>query len=384
MTDPRDKKAQVDRYLKSFAKEAAREERQKIKRQKARKAAREPQSYRDRREVEEPDDWQDWEQDAPAPRERKRRRRGAADVPASTTQRARVLRCNQQFCDVLCEGEAGERRVLLTPADRSLGFVVGDWVAVEARGDTGLRVRAVLPRQACLQRSDPSRPRAAKVLAANVDLAVLVLAARDPAFKPALIERYLLAVDAVGIPVLVCVNKADLCEPDARAGIEASLAEYRQLGLTCLWVSAEAGEGLAELQAAIAGQTVVFSGHSGVGKSSLLNALDPEAGRRTGGGRAFDGKGRHTTTRAEMRALGGDSWWIDTPGVREFGLWEICPEDLRRGFRGFAALAPGCRFKDCAHRVEPDCAVRAAVTAGKVSPRRYELYLRLMDELSEA
>ncbi|MCB9898601.1 MAG: ribosome small subunit-dependent GTPase A [Planctomycetes bacterium] len=263
------------------------------------------------------------------------------------------------------------------PSDAGTSPAVGDLVDFATR-EGHLRVARVHPRRSELVRSDPGNLHARRVLAANVDVAVLVLACARPAFKPGLVDRVLLALGGSGIGLVVVANKSDLLDDGAaRTAIEERLAPYPSLGVPVLLASARSGEGRDALQAHVRGRTAVFVGHSGVGKSSLLNLLDPEGRRRTRAGREGDGKGRHTTTASTLTELSDGTLVIDTPGVRAFGLWDVDAATLRDAFPELVAHAGGCRFRDCSHLVEPDCAVRAAVETGAIPRARWDAYARI-------
>jgi ribosome biogenesis GTPase len=262
-------------------------------------------------------------------------------------------------------------------------LAVGDEVSVSLRGEVA-RVESVATRRTTLSRPDPGNAHRHRVLAANIDIAVLVLSVRRPTFRPGLVDRFLVALDAGGVMPAIVANKADLLEDTAaRADILEALAPQMALGISAILVSAETGEGLHALRSLVRGRRSVFVGHSGVGKSSLLNALDPDGARLTHAGREGDGKGRHTTTHSTLTSLPDSTEVIDTPGVRAFGLWHMDRAALRDAFPDLAAHAPGCRFRDCSHLVEPDCAVRTAVDRGEVAASRFASYLRIHASLDE-
>jgi ribosome biogenesis GTPase len=235
----------------------------------------------------------------------------------------------------------------------------------------GHRVKRVLPRRTWLSRPDPGNPRREKVVAANMDLVVVVVAAADPPLHPGLIDRYLIAIEQGKADAAICVNKSEL---GASAAIEQVLQPYRKLPAPIVVCSARTGAGIDELRAIIAGKLCVFVGHSGVGKSSLLNALLPGAGAPTGDVSGVTGKGQHTTTRSQIYDLAGGARVIDTPGVREFGLWKLDPAEVRLYFHDFDEAAAQCRFSDCTHLHEPDCMVRVQVDAGVIDGSRYARY----------
>jgi len=265
-------------------------------------------------------------------------------------------------------------------AKPSKAVVVGDRVLVEASGD-GLAVVAVEPRASAISRTDPSRPRREQILVANVDTVLVVAAAREPELVPALVDRFLVAAESRGLAAGIALTKIDL-DPAAASGELATL--YRGLGYAVLPVSAVTGEGLDPVRAFLRDRTTTLLGHSGVGKSALANALDPSLRLRVGSVHAGTGLGTHTTTTVSLLRLPWGGYLVDTPGIREFGLWNMDPRDLRHAYREIAALAPGCRFADCTHEHEPGCAVKEAAAAGAIAPCRYESYLRLLRSIREA
>ncbi len=303
--------------------------------------------------------------------------------PDTGGRRALVVAVARTMLSVRYTGADGrlapgaEQRV---PSPHELGpLAVGDEVHVDpVRG----RVTHTEPRRSRLARPDPSTLHRERVLAANVDHAVVVLVASNP--KLGLADRVILAVERGGVAPVLCVNKVDLLAGTAaRAELGNTLAPYRDMGLRCPLVSATTGEGIEELGTLLVGATCVLLGHSGVGKSSVLNALDPAAHERTGAVRAGDGKGRHTTTSSSLRELDNGTRVIDTPGVRAFGLWPLERAALLAAFPEIAAHGAGCRYADCSHLVEPDCAVRDAVERGAVSTLRHASWSRLVGTLGE-
>ena len=275
--------------------------------------------------------------------------------------------------------DGGDQMVLLSPdAPRP---AVGDEAFVHDDGEGNLRLAAIGERRSVLSRPDPQTRHKALVLAANVDVAVIVASAKAPGFRPALIDRCLIAIWHGGATPMVCLNKVDLIDGEERAQMQARLGAYGDLGIEVRLTSTETGEGVAELIAGLAGKTCVLLGHSGVGKSSLLNAMDPERERRTSRGREFDGKGRHTTTASELVELADGTRLIDTPGVRSFGLWEIRSDEVQDYFPELAEVAGSCRYRDCSHLVEPGCAVPEALAAGTLHAARFDAYRRIRSSL---
>ena len=309
-----------------------------------------------------------------------------------------------------CEVEwGGEIAVCHLPKALALvqksDLAVGDRLRVARRPSGELVVAQVLPRSSRLSRPDPLLAHRERVLAANLDLAVVVTALRKPALATGLLDRFLVALAHGGVPAAIVVNKYDLAQVDqvdrvdeveeagAAAGASepgaasdpelARLAPYRALRIPFLFCSAKTGRGIEELRRLIAGKTVVFVGHSGVGKSSLLAALSPELDVRVGEVSAMNARGRHTTTRARIYRLPSETRIIDTPGIREFGLWKLSREELSLYFEEFETLSPDCRFNDCSHSHEPSCAVRDAAASGALDANRYETYLRILASLSD-
>jgi len=253
---------------------------------------------------------------------------------------------------------------------------VGDWVILEARPTEGsATIETVLPRRSKLSRKAAGRD-SEQVLAANVDIAFLV-SALDSDFSPRCIERYLAVALGGGVRPVVVLTKADVCDDiDAARGE----AERVAAGASVHAVSSLSGVGLAELDVYFEGNpTVVVLGSSGVGKSTLINRWIGEARQIT---RAIrdDGKGRHTTTHREMFARPGGGLVIDTPGMRELGLWDV-GEGIDDVFSEVEQIAADCRFRDCTHQSEPGCAVRAALAEGRLGADRVESFSKLRGEL---
>jgi ribosome biogenesis GTPase len=240
-------------------------------------------------------------------------------------------------------------------------------------------VLRLLPRKNVFGRFN-EKGKAAQAIAANLDLVVCVASPRLPPFRPRFVDRVAILAEAASLPLLIVLNKVDLgLDEDT----ETRLAIYQELGYEVLTASASTGEGLDELRDELEGKVSVFAGQSGVGKSSLINALAPELGRRTGLVSEKYDRGKHTTTMAELLPLwDGSSWIADTPGVRRLALRGIEPDSLVAYFPEFARLAPRCAYGlSCKHLDERGCAVRAALESDEVHPDRYESYLRIREEL---
>lgn len=279
-----------------------------------------------------------------------------------------VVETGLGFCDVLCND-------LRFRCRSDVELAVGDRVLIlEARR----RVAQILPRRSALSRPDPRNPRIERVIAANIDVVVNVVSLKSPPLRPGLIDRYLIAIGKSGAEPLLCVNKIDLLENNSEL---TALQPYYDLDITVILCSATTGAGLDTLAGALANKTCVFSGHSGVGKSSILNALDPALRLATAAVSDANSTGRHTTTGSSLHRLANGAVIIDTPGIREFGLWSVRAADVRLYFDDLAGHAVRCAFSDCTHSHEPDCAVKEAVAAGHIAGARYAAYRRIMDSL---
>jgi ribosome biogenesis GTPase len=239
-------------------------------------------------------------------------------------------------------------------------------------------VTALKPRRNVFGRYN-EKGRSRQSIAANVDMVVCVASPSFPPFRPRFVDRVAILAEAARVPLLIALNKADLGSDDET---EARLALYEELGYGILRCSAVAGSGLGELYGLLRGRTSVFVGQSGVGKSSLLNAIEPGLGRRTGDVSEKYARGRHTTTMAELVRLGDGTRIIDTPGVRRLALRGIEPGGLDAYFPELAKLSPQCEFGlSCSHRDETGCRIIRAVEEGLVHEDRYESYLRIRLEL---
>ena len=320
-----------------------------------------------------------WNDARPARGQRKRSKPKAGSKTPRSLSEALVISVARGHARVWLADE--EQLARLAPSLRGTSLVVGDRVLVSCAGTT--RIESLLPRQNLLSRPDVGNKHRELPIAANVDLGVIVAAHSSPPLRPGLIDRYLIALERGGVAPLLCINKMDLCADElGRQTLEALLAPYRELGLPIAFTAVGGALGATDLIEHLAGKTAVLVGHSGVGKSSLLSALGADPGSAISGAvREFDGRGRHTTSASSLQRLPHDIQLIDTPGVRAFGLWGISPAELRLGFPGFGALPEACRFRNCAHRSEPGCAVRAAVELGELSNSRYHIYLRMLTEL---
>jgi len=260
---------------------------------------------------------------------------------------------------------------------------IGDRVHyVDAGQGRGVIVE-VLPRLTRLSRPAPvpGQRLFEQVIVSNADQVIPIFASASPTPKWGLLDRYLVAAEAAGLPSLIVITKLDLAWKNPQ--LEADLEIYRRIGYPIQQVSSATGEGVEELKSALRGKTSVLVGKSGVGKTSLLNALQPGLGLRVKEVSSGEiGKGRHTTTHYEMFELDFGGRLVDTPGMREFGLWNIDADELASLFPEMQSYVGQCKFGlSCSHDREPGCAIRKAVMAGIISPYRYQSYMRLREEL---
>lgn len=255
---------------------------------------------------------------------------------------------------------------------------VGDRVMVLPDGDAAGKIEEVAERESVLSRQRPGANQLAEdVILANLDQVLVIFAAAEPAPHLRMLDRFLVIAEFNEVPAAICVNKIDL------TGLENAqqiFAVYEQIGYPVFYTSAEEGTGTDHLKEYLANQVTAITGPSGVGKSSIINALTPELGLETGDLRNFMQKGRHTTRAAHLLQLpfGESTYVADTPGIRELGLYDIDPPDLCFYFKDIEPYVNDCRFPNCTHNHEPNCAVRAAVEANQIDLERYDSYLRLL------
>lgn len=281
----------------------------------------------------------------------------------------RIIKALSGFYYVQTEDGVVECRARGKFRKEGVSPLVGDFVTISRSGKSGT-VEEILPRK-----NSFIRP-----AVANVDLLVLLASCAIPQTEPFLIDRVLAIAGQQGVEPLICVNKNDLEPGEGLAGI------YRRAGFRVVVTSAETGEGVDELRAAISGKLSAFTGNSGVGKSSILNALCPELKLAVGEVSEKLGRGRHTTRHIELYCLGNGTFVADTPGFSSFDTERmdlVLKDQLQYAFSDFAPYLGKCQFQDCAHLKEPGCAVRAALERGEIEPTRYESYKRLYEMAKE-
>lgn len=280
---------------------------------------------------------------------------------------------------------AGEEVDCVVPPELAVrqksALAVGDRVRLHEEGGV-MRVQSVLPRLTVLARPDPLHKHLQRLIAANVDVVIHVVSLKAPTLRPRLIDRYLIAIQRGGAQPVICINKVDLLDADERDRELPKLAPYLDLGVPIIGCSTKTGEGLEKLREQVEGKMAALVGHSGVGKSSILNALDETLQLATNTLHRKRATGRHTTSASTLYDFGGGTYLIDTPGIREFGLWDLDRESLRDYFPEFDEPAELCRFTNCTHVHEPNCEVQERVENGDLNRARYETYVRLWNDLS--
>ena len=265
---------------------------------------------------------------------------------------------------------------------------VGDHVRFESATDSlsdislknPAQISEVLDRKNYLIRKSTNLSRQSHVIAANVDMAFAVVSLYFPEIKLPFLDRMLVTCEVYGIPVTIVLNKVDLYREEAPQAVADFIDIYTNAGYRVVCTSARTGEGVDELRSLTCGNVCLFSGESGVGKSSLIKALDPTLDPKIGRISDVHLQGKHTTSLYEMYRLRTGGWVIDTPGLRGFGLVNLEKEEISRYFPEMLKISENCRFTPCTHTHEPGCAVKEAVEDGRISPERYSSYLGMIEE----
>jgi ribosome biogenesis GTPase len=303
--------------------------------------------------------------------------------PGETMLEGLVIRTESGYHRVLVDDRVivcrAPKRLLRGERTATTAVVIGDRVRIRVAADGTGVIEEVLERRNELVRGAAGESRFLDVIAANLDELVVVHSLKDPDLNLGRLDRFLLIAEAAEIPAIVCLNKVDLADSDFSREVDI----YRDVGYSVILTSAKTEAGVNELRAALVGKITAMVGPSGAGKSSLLNDIQPGLRLRTGEVSEATGKGRHTTTTAELLALHDGGWVADTPGLRELAIREVEAEDLAWLFPEFRQYSARCKFTDCSHRTELGCEVRAATDASEIAQERYRSYLRVYEDLAE-
>lgn len=302
-------------------------------------------------------------------------------------EKGTVIKSTGSWYQVMLEaGEVLECRIVGKLRQEGLKttnpVAVGDEVRVQRDKQGQGLIKEVLPRRNIVVRQSPRRKHDLHLLAANVDQAVIMATIIEPNLKPGFIDRFLLMTEPYNIPTCLVFNKADLYGEEEREIYGGLKVLYEDIGYEVMLVSAGSGEGLEAFKLFLKDKTTLLSGQSGVGKSTLVNAIQPHLELRTGSLSDYTGKGTHTTTFAEMFELDFGGFLIDTPGIKMLAFNNLTPLDVAHNFREFFEMSSACKFGgQCLHRTEPGCAVQKAVHSGELSELRYMNYLNILDEI---
>ena len=260
---------------------------------------------------------------------------------------------------------------------------VGDRVEIIRNQEGTAFITSICDRRNYIIRKSSNLSKQSHIIAANVDQAFLIVTVDYPQTSMTFIDRFLASAEAYNVPVTIIFNKVDLFKGDEERYLDMMVNLYETVGYTCLKVSAETEEGLQQLLPLLKGKKTLFSGNSGVGKSTLLNKIVPGAELRTAEISDAHNTGMHTTTFSEMLSLGNGGWVIDTPGIKGFGTFNMEPEEICGYFKEIFRFSKGCRFSNCTHTHEPGCAVRQAVEDHYIAESRYASYLSMLDDKEE-
>lgn len=257
---------------------------------------------------------------------------------------------------------------------------VGDQVnLIEDKGDSSaMIISEILPRDNYIIRISPKKKGHSHIIASNIDQAIVVATVGTPRTSLGFIDRFLVTAEAFRIPAIILCNKIDLLSEEELEGLKLKMQEYEQLGYNAIYTSALNSSDITSLKEGLKNKTTLLTGHSGVGKSTIINELVPDANQKTTEISDFAKKGVHTTTFAERFTVEPDTFIIDTPGIKELGLAEIAPEELSHYFPELRDLLGRCKFNNCSHTHEPGCAIASAYEDGKISQSRFDSYLSML------
>jgi len=262
-------------------------------------------------------------------------------------------------------------------------IAVGDNVQIIMNQEGTAFISEIEDRKNYIVRRSSNLSKQSHILAANLDQCLLVVTVNYPETSTIFIDRFLASAEAYQVPVKIIFNKVDAYDEDELRYLDALINLYTQIGYPCFKISAKNGDGLEEVKQALEGNITLFSGHSGVGKSTLINALLPDIDVKTAEISSYHNKGMHTTTFSEMFPIPGDGYIIDTPGIKGFGTFDMKDEEVSHYFREIFETSDKCKYNNCTHRHEPGCAVREAVEQHLISESRYTSYLNILEDKEE-
>lgn len=262
-------------------------------------------------------------------------------------------------------------------------IAVGDRVQIIPNQEGTAFISEIEDRKNYIVRRSSNLSKQSHILAANLDQCMLVVTINYPETSTIFIDRFLASAEAYRVPVKLIFNKTDVYDEDELHYLESIITLYTQIGYPCFKISAKKGEGIDAIQKELEGKITLFSGHSGVGKSTLINAILPEQEVKTAEISSYHNKGMHTTTFSEMFPVAGDGYIIDTPGIKGFGTFDMEEEEISHYFLEIFKVSANCRYNNCTHQHEPGCAVREAVEQHYISESRYTSYLNMLKDKEE-
>ena len=296
-----------------------------------------------------------------------------------------VMRSTGMWYDILCEDQSIKTarlkgKLKLNDLKLTNPIAVGDRVNYQTESNEDpLLILSIAPRTNYVIRKSVHKEKHSHIIASNIDLAIIIATLAFPRTSMGFIDRFLTSCESFRIPAMIVFNKSDLYDDEINQLYEEVKLIYEKIGYPTLLTSCENQESIKPLISKISGKTVLFSGHSGVGKSSMINILHPDAEQRTGEISDFSNKGLHTTTFAEMFIIDQNTFLIDTPGIKEFGIVNAEKDDISHYFPEFRTLMNQCKYNNCKHINEPGCAVKSAVESNNIAKSRYESYLSIID-----
>jgi len=261
---------------------------------------------------------------------------------------------------------------------------IGDNVSIDINDEGTAFITDIKPRKNYIIRRSSNLSKLCHIIAANIDQAMLIVTVNYPITTTVFIDRFLATAEAYSIPVTLAFNKIDRYNKNDWDLLSELRNLYTSIGYSCIQLCAKSGEGLDDFKKGLKGKTTLLSGHSGVGKSTIINKIVPDVNLRTGDISEYHNKGQHTTTFSEMIPLPDDGWIIDTPGIKGFGTIEMEGSSIADYFPEMFKIASGCRYSDCTHRNEPDCAVLKALSEGRIAESRYKSYLSILEDKNES